>query len=138
MKQNGYKFHCWDGPEAFPPCITIFSAPCYSNSDNEAAVMIADGTGVDIRTFEARQDKPYALPDNEDALSVFQPRLQGLVLDAIYNILKFTMGTQSRTMRHALKRENFSVDEGYLQTVIAASKAQQPEEEKQPSARSEK
>ena len=75
VKQDGFKFHLWDGPEAFPPCITIFSAPCYGNSDNDAAVMISEGDGVDIRTFSARKDKPYALPDNEDALSVFQPRL---------------------------------------------------------------
>ena len=104
VKQDGFKFHLWDGPEAFPPCITIFSAPCYGNSDNDAAVMISEGEGVDIRTFSARKDKPYALPDNEDALSVFQPRLQGLILDAIYNILKFSVSTRSPGLRKALSK----------------------------------
>ena len=54
MKLEGYKFHTWDGTAAFPPCITLFSAPSYGNSDNDAAVMISDGEGVDIRTFSVR------------------------------------------------------------------------------------
>ena len=54
MKLEGFKFHCWDGPEAFPPCVTIFSAPAYCNSDNDAAVMISEGDDVDIRTFSER------------------------------------------------------------------------------------
>ena len=89
QKQSGYKFHTWDGPNEFPPCITVFSAPNYCASDNDAAVMISDGDKVDVRTFTERQDKPFVLPERADAFSVFQPRLQGLVLDAIYNILKF-------------------------------------------------
>ena len=75
VKQEGYKFHTWDGPTAFPPCITIFSAPGYGGSDNDAAVLISDGEDVDIRTFEERRDKPYVLPERADAFSVFQPRL---------------------------------------------------------------
>jgi|Transcript_25578 serine/threonine-protein phosphatase 2B catalytic subunit len=88
QKRTGYKFHTWDGPNEFPPCITVFSAPNYCASDNEAAVMISDGDRVDVRTFTERQDKPFVLPERADAFSVFQPRLQSLVLDAIYHILK--------------------------------------------------
>ena len=54
VKQSGYKFHTWDGPNEFPPCITVFSAPGYCNSDNDAAVMISDGDKVDLRTFPVR------------------------------------------------------------------------------------
>lgn len=75
QKQSGYKFHTWDGPNEFPPCITVFSAPNYCASDNDAAVMISDGDRVDVRTFTERQDKPYVLPERADALTVFQPRL---------------------------------------------------------------
>ena len=75
MKQSGYKFHTWDGPNELPPCITVFSAPNYGASENDAAVMISDGDRVDVRTFTERQDKPFVLPEREDALSVFQPRL---------------------------------------------------------------
>ena len=55
--------------------------------------MVSEGEGLDIKTFSVRPDTPYALPEGQDALSLFQPRLQGLVLDAIYNILKFTLST---------------------------------------------
>jgi len=55
--------------------------------------MISDGDKVDVRTFTERQDKPFVLPDRADAFTVFQPRLQGLVLDTIYNILKFQLST---------------------------------------------
>ena len=126
MKKEGYKFHTWDGAAAFPPVITIFSAPDYSNSNNDAAVLISDGDGVDIRTFSVRKDKPFRLPDDQDAFSIFQPRLQGLVLDAVYNILKFTLGSNSRALRTALST-TISTDEEYLQKVIAASHEGQEE-----------
>ena len=71
VKQEGYKFHTWDGEGTFPLVITIFSAPAYGNSDNDAAIMISDGDGLDIKTFSVRPDKPYALPEGQDALSLF-------------------------------------------------------------------
>ena len=54
MKQSGYKFKSWDGPNVFPPCITIFSSPNYCSCDNNAALMICDGDKVDVRTFTER------------------------------------------------------------------------------------
>jgi serine/threonine-protein phosphatase 2B catalytic subunit len=75
QKQTGYKFHTWDGPNEFPPCITVFSAPNYCASGNDAAVMISEEDKVDVRTFTERQDKPFVLPERADAFSVFQPRL---------------------------------------------------------------
>jgi len=53
--------------------------------------MISEADRVDVRTFSERTDKPFILPEQQDAFSVFQPRLQSLVLDAIYNILKFQL-----------------------------------------------
>ena len=128
QKQSGYKFHTWDGPNEFPPCITVFSAPNYCASDNDAAVMISDGDKVDVRTFTERQDKPFVLPERADAFSVFQPRLQGLVLDAIYNILKFQIASQSPGLRRTLSRTQ-SVDMEYLKRVVQASKNSQAIEE---------
>ena len=52
MKPEGYKFHTWDGPNEFPPCITVFSAPDYSGSGNNAAVLITEEEKVDLRTFK--------------------------------------------------------------------------------------
>ena len=121
QKRTGYKFHTWDGPNEFPPCITVFSAPNYCASDNEAAVMISDGDRVDVRTFTERQDKPFVLPERADAFSVFQPRLQSLVLDAIYHVLKLSLSAQSPGLRKTLSSTQ-SVDKAYLQRVIEASK----------------
>lgn len=75
--------------------------------------MISDGDRVDVRTFTERQDKPYVLPERADAFSVFQPRLQGLVLDAIYNILKFTLASTSPGLRRTLSKTT-SIDKDYL------------------------
>ena len=113
MKPDGYKFHTWDGPNEFPPVITVFSAPDYCGSDNDAAVMISDGETVDVRTFAVRQDKPFVLPDREDAFSYFQTRLQSHVLDAIYNILKFQLASQSPGLKRALTN-TVSTDVEYL------------------------
>lgn len=110
QKQTGYKFHTWDGPNEFPPCITVFSAPNYCASDNDAAVMISDGDKVDVRTFTERKDKPYVLPERADAFSVMQPRLQSLILDSIYNILKFTVSSASPGLRRTLSQTQ-SVDD---------------------------
>ena len=84
--------------------------------------MISDGDRVDVRTFTERQDKPYVLPERADAFSVFQPRLQGLVLDAIYNMLKFTISSASPNIRRTLSKTE-STDKAYLQKVIQASGA---------------
>ena len=84
--------------------------------------MISDGDRVDVRTFTERQDKPYVLPERADAFSVFQPRLQGLVLDAIYNMLKFTISSASPGIRRTLSKTT-STDKAYLQKVIQASGA---------------
>ena len=51
LQQQGFRFHTWNGADAFPPVITVFSAPNYCASDNDAAVMITQGDQVDVRTF---------------------------------------------------------------------------------------
>ena len=91
--------------------------------------MISDGDKVDVRTFTERQDKPFVLPERADAFSVFQPRLQGLVLEAIYNILKFQLSSTSPGLRRTLSQTQ-SIDMDYLKRVIAAS-----EEAKSPASK---
>ena len=71
VKQSGYKFHAWNGPDEFPPVITVFSAPDYCSGANEAAVLISEGEKVDVRTFTVRKDKPFILHDRQDAFSFF-------------------------------------------------------------------
>ena len=75
------------------------------------------------------------LPERADAFSVFQPRLQGLVLDAIYNILKFQLASTSPGLRRTLSKTQ-SIDMDYLKKVIAASEEADPDNANQPAAQS--
>ena len=71
------------------------------------------------------------LPERADAISLFQPHLQALVLDAIYNILKLTVSAGSDNLRKTLSSSE-SVDPAYLQRIVETSRASQtPEEAKQ-------
>ena len=91
--------------------------------------MICDGEGVDIRTFVEREDKPFIVRGKLDAFTIMMPRLQGHVLDIIYNILKMGVSSGSKTMSRVLSTSG-SVDLDYLTTVIKMSKEGQEEEEK--------
>ena len=68
--------------------LTIFSAPNYCQSTNEAAIMSLNGDKVDIVTFQETENKPFALASGIHAFQCFQPHLESFILDAIYNILK--------------------------------------------------
>ena len=131
VKHTGYKFHAWNGPEDFPPVITVFSAPDYCTGGNEAAVLISEGEKVDVRTFSVRKDKPYILHDRQDAFSFFQGHLQGHVLDCIYNILRVAHGSKSTSLRAGLSM-SASTDPEYLKKVMAESisKDEEADEEK--------
>ena len=84
--------------------------------------MICDGEGVDIRTFVERTDKPFHVRTrDEDGFTIMMPRLLGNVLDAIYNILKFSVASESSTMASVLSKES-STDVDYIQTLIEESK----------------
>ena len=107
----------WDGPEEFPLVITMFSAPNYSGSANDAAVLISEGENVDVRTFEEKRDKPFILHDRLDAFSVFQPKLQSYVLDVLYNIFKAAQSARSTAAARALSAST-STDAEYLKQVI--------------------
>ena len=64
-KQEGYKFHMWNGDEEYPPVITVFSAPNYCGThDNKAGILITEGEEINVRVFKERPDKPYLLMNN--------------------------------------------------------------------------
>ena len=129
MKRDGYKFHQWDGEDEFPPVITVFSAPNYSNSGNDAAVVISEGDGVDLRTFSEKRGKPFILHDRQDAFSVFQPKLQSLVLDMMYNVFKMAQSAKSTVAARALSTSS-STDAEYLKTVIMTSEQEKEKKAK--------
>lgn len=117
LKQRGYKFHSWNGEEEFPPVITVFSAPNYSGSNNEAAVLISEADNVDLRTFSEKKDKPFILQDRADAFSFFQPKLQSMVLEIMYQVLSVAQTAKSTVAGRALSISD-STDANYLKKII--------------------
>ena len=90
-KQDGYKFHMWNGEEEFPPVITVFSAPNYCGThDNKAGILISEDDEIDVRVFKERQDKPYNLMNNPqlDAFSFFHVELFSHTIDFFLNVCK--------------------------------------------------
>ena len=82
-------------------CITIFSAPNYCQSSNQASVMsLTADQKIDILTFEETNHKPFALASGQLAFECFQPHLSAMILDAIYNILK--VGAQPSSLSELL------------------------------------
>ena len=116
MQQKGFKFHSWDGVEEFPPCITVFSAPNYGASGNDASIIISDGENVDVRTFAERKDKPFQLPERPDAFKLFFPEMTFHIIDMITNLKRVIYG-RNRHIRKALNHTD-SMDPEYLSKVI--------------------
>lgn len=88
VKKKGYQFHTWNGDEEFPPCVTVFSAPNYCDMKNDAAVMISEGEEVDLKTFQAKKNIPYILPDDANGFAFFSPFMTGHILDIVFNLVK--------------------------------------------------
>ena len=58
--------HKWDGPNSFPPVITVFSAPNYCGSyKNKGAVILLEQGNFFIKQY-SETEEPYKLPDNMD------------------------------------------------------------------------
>ena len=74
---------------------------------------------IDILTFAETEQKPFALASGALAFECFMPHLEALVLDAIYNILKFS--DQKQSIKQLLSREE-SFDPVYANKVFAACK----------------
>ena len=74
---------------------------------------------IDILTFSETEEKPFALASGALGFECFMPHLEALVLDAIYNILKF--GDQKQSIKQLLSREE-SFDPAYAKKVFAANK----------------
>mmetsp|Transcript_41238 Transcript_41238/g.54186 ORF Transcript_41238/g.54186 Transcript_41238/m.54186 type:complete len:269 (+) Transcript_41238:515-1321(+) len=111
LQKRGFKFHNW-GEKQEPICISIFSAPNYCQSLNEAAIMsMTEDNHLDVLTFEETAHKPYSLPSGALAFETFQPHLDALILDAIYHILRQKDKPMLREESH---------DSAYVAKVVAA------------------
>ena len=82
--------------------------------------MISEGDGVDLRTFSEKRGKPFILHDRADAFSVFQPKLQSLILDMMYNVFKMAQSAKSSVAARAMSTTS-STDVDYLKKIITES-----------------
>ena len=72
---------------------------------------------IDILTFNENENKPFAMASGALGFECFMPHLEALVLDAIYNILKF--GAQKQSIKQLLSRDE-SFDPAYANKVLTA------------------
>ena len=91
--------------------------------------MISEGDGVDLRTFSEKRGKPFILHDRADAFSVFQPKLQSLVLDMMYNVFRIAQSAKSASACRAMSTSS-STDAEYLKTVIMTSEQEKEKKAK--------
>lgn len=75
--------HRWGGPNAFPPCITVFSAPNYcGNHGNKGAVIMLEDGKMGIKQYRD-VDAPYHLPGGIDLFKWSMPYLIDKVTELI-------------------------------------------------------
>ena len=93
VQQEGYNMYLWEGEDAFPLVITIFSAPNYCGSyQNRAAIAISkanEDESLQIKQFDPSTDlaKPYQLPQDMDVLTWSAPFLCDCVSKMFYQLL---------------------------------------------------
>ena len=85
---DGYKMHRWGGNEAFPPVITIFSAPKYCGSqNNKGAVILIENDKMNVKQYKDVAH-PFILPNNQNLFEWSLPFLGDKVTDMLVAIAK--------------------------------------------------
>jgi hypothetical protein len=126
VKPNGYEFHNWEGN--FPTVITIFSAPNYEQLENNGAVLISTAAGgFDVRTFQENDEQQSIYEDNQDMLSLMQPRMNALVFQMITNMLEYGSSKFTPGIAKSLSNDK-NLDKAYLQKVIEGCKGETKKE----------
>jgi len=127
VKPNGYEFHNWDGN--FPTVITIFSAPNYEQMENNGAVLISTSVGgFDVRTFQENEEQQSIYEDNQDMLTLMQPRMNALIFQMFTNILEYGSNQFTPGVIKSLSNQK-NIDQTYLAKVVSASKGESVKKE---------
>lgn len=98
---EGYKMHMWAGPQADPPCITIFSAPNYCEHENPASILITRNGSEKAKILTYMEScHNFFLPDNDpdddrttfpmiphDAFTSFAPYMKNWLTEVFQIIL---------------------------------------------------
>lgn len=128
VKPEGYEFHNWEGN--FPTVITIFSAPNYEQMENNGAVLISTASGAfDVRTFQENEEQQSIYEDNQDMISLMQPRLSQLIFQMFTNILEYGASQFTPGVVKSLSTKQ-NIDWNYLKKVTEASKGEEKQEKK--------
>jgi serine/threonine-protein phosphatase 2B catalytic subunit len=84
---DGYKMHRWGGNAAFPPVITVFSAPNYCNEyQNKGAVILLEQSKMNIKQY-SEVPAPYHLPNDQDLFKWSVPFLMDKVTEIFLHIV---------------------------------------------------
>ncbi len=88
MQIDGYKMHKWGGTQAFPPVMTVFSAPNYCGTYNNKGAVIVLETDNKLTIKQYRNvDHPYFLPRNMDLFSFSIPYLAEQVSNMLLSVV---------------------------------------------------
>jgi serine/threonine-protein phosphatase 2B catalytic subunit len=85
---DGYKMHKWGGAQAFPPVMTVFSAPNYCGTYNNKGAVIVLETDNKLTIKQYRNvEHPYFLPRNMDLFSFSIPYLAEQVSTMLMSVV---------------------------------------------------
>ena len=90
VQLDGYKMHKWGGVAAFPPVMTVFSAPnyCGTYSNKGAVIVLENDNKLTIKQYR-NVDHPYHLPRNMDLFGFSIPylaeQISGMLLHLVGN-----------------------------------------------------
>lgn len=90
VQLDGYKMHKWGGAAAFPPVMTVFSAPnyCGTYSNKGAVIVLENDNKLTIKQYR-NVDHPYHLPRNMDLFGFSIPylaeQISGMLLHLVGN-----------------------------------------------------
>ena len=88
MQIDGYKMHKWGGAQAFPPVMTVFSAPNYCGTYNNKGAVIVLETDNKLTIKQYRNvEHPYFLPRNMDLFSFSIPYLAEQVSTMLMSVV---------------------------------------------------
>jgi serine/threonine-protein phosphatase 2B catalytic subunit len=85
---EGFKMHKWGGNQAFPPVMTVFSAPNYCGTYNNkgAVILLENHSKLTFKQYR-NVEHPYHLPKNIDLFKFSIPYIAENVSRMLVSVL---------------------------------------------------
>lgn len=108
VQPDGYKMHRWGGPQAFPSCITVFSAPnyCGSHGNKGAVITITDAGKFGIKQYKD-VDHPYHLPGDIDLFEWSLPYLIDKTIEIMRAVNRRAIAAEKIGGSEAMNKQDF-------------------------------